>query len=191
MDYKIRQGQRKLKISLLELRKMGIFEEIEPPSVVYHMTDEENLQSILSDGKIKTFNDFVTFFFPDVKSMFVYIRLSDALHGKKYYNTDNKLVTAPPLDIEHTVLLKLVPRHEEKLKWYREIVSPDNQSEATIREQMKIILDLFNQCKIVHYGNFAFRTDSVEVTRLKDMYDNIPQDVQKLLDWINTQQRAQ
>lgn len=190
MDYKKRQGQRKLKVSLAQLRKMDIFEEITPPSVVYHMTDEENLQDILSDGKIKTFNDYVTFFFPDVKSMFVYIQLSDALNGKTYRSTDGIMVTAPPLDIERTVLLKLIPRREEKLEWYREVVSPNYQSLSTMPEQAKTITDLFSQCRIVHYGNFAFRTDSVEVTRLKDMYDNIPQDVQELLDWISTQQEA-
>ena len=155
------------------------------------MTDEENLQSILSDGKVKTFNDYVSFFFPDVKSMFVDIQLTGALKGKMYYNTDGILVTAPPLDIEHTVLLKLVPRREEKLAWYREVISPDkNQYSATLYEQIKTIRDLQNQCEIAHYGDFAFRTDSVEVTRLKDMYENIPQDVQKLLDWISIQQKA-
>lgn len=185
MDYKKRQGRTKLKVSLPELRRMGIFEEIETPDVVYHMTDEENLQDILSDGKIKSFNDFMTYFFLDTKFVPIYIRTSGALIGRMYHSTDGKILTAPPLDVEHTVVLKLIPRHEEKLEWYRELAPSGGQLFGEIPEQAKAILDLFNQSRIAHYGNFAFRTDSVEVIKLKDIYDNIPKDVQEVLDWLD------
>lgn len=63
MDYKKRQGRVKLKLSIQEVRKMEIYKEIEQPEMVYHMTDKDNLTDIISNGKIKSFNDFMTYFF--------------------------------------------------------------------------------------------------------------------------------
>ncbi len=41
------------RMSLLEMRKMDIFEEINQPKVVYHMTSRSNASLILETGKVK------------------------------------------------------------------------------------------------------------------------------------------
>lgn len=185
MDYIKRQGRRKLRVSLPVFRGMDIFEEIEQPEVVYHMTDKENLNDILSDGKIKSFNDYVTFFFPDTKVIPIYIQLTGALTGKLYYGTDEVIRKAPPLDIDNTIVLELIPRRTEKLEWCREVIS----AQEHLSEDAKPLRSLFNQCIIAHYGNFQFRTDSVKVIKLRDIYDNMPQDVQNTVEWMRTYQK--
>lgn len=166
-----------------------MFEEIEQPEVVYHMTGEENLNDILDDGKIKSFNDYATYFFPDTKFIPMYIQLSGALTGRSYYGTDGVILKAPPLDIDSTVVLKLIPRRTEKLEWCKEVIPTQNAKYEHTPEDVKVIWSLFNQCRIVHYGNFQFRADSVEVIKLRDIYDNMPQDVRDAVEWIRAYQQ--
>lgn len=125
MDYQKRQGSRKLRVKLERMRDMG-FERISQPDVVYHMTDRQNLESILKDGQIKQFNDFVTYFFLDVRFVSIYCELSEAYHGRQYYGTDGRILTAEPVVPENTVVLKLVPRRKEPDKWFREVVDATN-----------------------------------------------------------------
>lgn len=186
MDYIKRQGTKRLKVSLQQLRKMDIFEEIEQPDCVYHMTDKENLEDILADGKIKSFQDYLTYFFPDSKFVPIYIALSGALIGRQYYSTDGRIITAAPLNIENTVVLRLVPKRKEKLEWYREVVDSSKKGYSGMPQFADPLWKKFNECRIAHYGDFQFRTDEVTVMELKEIYKNMPDDVKEVLDWFQS-----
>lgn len=203
MDINKRQGRTKLKVSLLQLRKSGMFQEISQPEKVYHMTDRENLDSILNDGKIKSFHDYLTFFFSNTDCIPVYIQLTDALFGRQYRNTDGMAITAPPLQIENTIVLELVPRRKEKLEWYIEkplsitngnfdannpVRVSDKESGSIINgnfdadSPIRIIEEKFSDCRVVHYGDFSFFPDKVKLIELSDIYANMSKE---LSDAIN------
>lgn len=112
----------------------------------------------------------------------MYIQLSNALQGRRYYGTDGKIIIAPPLDIEHTVVLKLFPRRMEKLEWYREVIDSKEWGNENLSTIMNKTQKLFDECRICHYGDFSFKED-IEAIRLSDIYENIPQDIQSLIEW--------
>ena len=64
------------------------------------MTFRENLKDILDCGKIKSFNDFLTFFFINEEQAPLYIELTGAKDGRAYYGTDGTIIEAPPLIVE-------------------------------------------------------------------------------------------
>lgn len=188
MNYKERQGYTKLKVTLQQMRLMcnqGMFTEVEEPKIVYHMTDRANLKDILEDRKIKTFNDYMCFFFEDTKQIPLYLNLNGDLVGKEYHGTDGRIKKAKPLVIEDTVVLKLVPRRKETMVWYMENVS------QTITEEefgenypiVKMMWEEFDKCRLCHYADFAFRDDSVEVLELSDIMQNVAPDIQKIIDF--------
>lgn len=159
----------KHKISLDEMRQMDIFQSIEQPKVVYHMTDRKNLDKILRDGYIDTATDFICFFFPDLKSIPIYIRISRADIGRKYYGYDGLIHTAPPLIHEETVVLKLTPRYPEPMRWFKEVISGEDDSvPEKDKEKARAVIQQFNDCRVCHYGNLKFKRD-VEVIELTDI----------------------
>ena len=187
VDIAKRQGRTKLKASLLQVRKMETLEEIEQPPVVYHMTEKENLESILETGKIKSFNDYLTFFFTDAEQAPLYIQLTGAKRGRPYYNTDGLLKTAPPLVVEDMVVLKLIPRKKEKLEWFREVINePKSHYESVMTEDVKSLMDAFNNCKVCHYGDLQFEREQVEIIELTDVYrslsDGMTETIEKIKD---------
>ena len=185
VDINKRQGRAKLKVDLLQMRKMDIFEEIDQPEVVYHMTDRENLESIMESRKIKSFNDYLTFFFTNEEQAPLYIELSGALTGRHYYGTDGIPKTAPPLIVEDTVVLKLVPKKKEKLEWYREVIDGTKSGyETVMTPDIQPLWDEFNNCKVVHYGDFQFDVEKVEIIELADIYKNLSDDMAKVIEKI-------
>lgn len=103
------------KVSLMEMRRMGIFEEIEQPEYVYHMTSREKAKQILADGKVKVFGDYICFFFDDPKWIPLYIYVFGYDHGHEYMGLDGRPKKDPPLVHEDTVVLKLKSRRKEPL----------------------------------------------------------------------------
>jgi hypothetical protein len=161
-----------MKISLAMMRRMDIFEEIECPKIVYHMTSRKNAKSIINDRKVKCFDDYVTWFFTDPHQVPVYIYLTDADHGRRHYDTNGWPVTEPPLDHSDTVILKLSCRNEP-LAWYREVI---NSSKNGFRD-MTALQDQFwaymNDIRICHYGTLRF-AKVLDVIELTDI-DKLPQ----------------
>ena len=152
-----------MKITLNDMRRMGIFEEIETPQVVYHMTSRENLDSILRDGKIKSVRkdggkaDFVTWFFPSLEWIPVYILLTGANHGRQYYDFDGLLHTAPPLVHEETIVIKCTPRGRQSMEWYREKIDESNRNLPD--EYTKQLVDYMNRARVCHYGAMPFENN--------------------------------
>ena len=165
----------KKRVSLELMRSMDIWQPVDQPKVVYHMTNRANVEKILQDGYIDTMTDYVCFFFPDLKSIPLYIELSCADEGRKYYDFDGKIHTAPPLIHEETVVLKLIPRYIEPMYWYKEVMSvkdhqitSDGELSADDIKKAREKIKQFDDCRICHYGNFKFKRD-VEILELVDI----------------------
>ncbi len=159
----------KNKVSLDQMRSMDIYQSVDQPKVVYHMTPRKNLEKILQDGFIDTMTDYVCFFFPELKYIPLYIELTGADKGRQYHDFDGKIHTAPPLIHEETVVLKLTPRYIEPMHWYKEVVkATDDQILADDKEKARARIQQFNDCRVCHYGKFKFKRD-VEVIELVDL----------------------
>lgn len=158
-----------MKITLQQVRRMGLFEEIEQPKIVYHMTDRKNIPSILKDGKIKSVRengaqaDFMTFFFPSLEEIPVYIELTGADTGRKYYDFDGHIHTAPPLNHAETVILKLEPRGRQPLEWYKETINDSNRTFPN--DTARQLWEYMNNSRICHYGAMRFK-DNPEIIEL-------------------------
>lgn len=157
-----------MKIKIEEFRKLDIYKNALQPSAVYHMTTRDNLEPIVSSGKIKTGRDFVCWFFTDIEKIPAYIDLTGAMHGRQYYDFDGKIHTAPPLIPTEQIIIKMQPRRPEPLAWYKE----NTAEKATSDEQRKILL-LFDDCRIAHFDDFAFKSD-YEVFELTDILEQYP-----------------
>ena len=163
------------KVPLSELQRDPLFVRIEQPAIVYHMTPRKNLDSILNDGKIKVFDDFICYFFPALEEIPVYVKLTGALHGRQYIGFDGKSHTAPPLIPAEQIVLKLVPRYSEPLYWYRENTldrvmmqaERENWTEERLQEVIKR-QTAFDLARVLHYGDMKFRQQQVEILELSD-----------------------
>lgn len=170
---------KKVNMSLEQMLSMGIWERVPQPDTVFHMTHRDNLDSILKDGKITTGHDYICWFFTSLENMNTYITISNALEGRKYYDYDGKLHTAPPIVPSETVVLKMKPRYSEPLYWYREINTNNINDEQLIdedgtpltgkkREKALATLHQFDIARVVHYGAMKFKQPP-EVLELMDV----------------------
>lgn len=157
-----------MKIELRDFRKISIYEDAEQPPLIYHMTARDNLEPIINSGKIKTGTDFVCWFFTDLKEIATYIDLTGAIRGRKYYDFDGEIHTAPPLIPEDTIVLKMKPQRNEPLTWYRE-----NTAAGATNDESKKLLLLFDNCRIAHFDDFTFNTN-YEILELTDILKKYP-----------------
>lgn len=65
--------------------------KVTPPSVVYHLTRMENLDSILDDGKISRFLDSECWFCESLGKMKAYMEQTVMCEGKPYYAVGGQL----------------------------------------------------------------------------------------------------
>lgn len=163
------------RISLLEMRRLNIFEAINQPEVVYHMTSRSNAKQILESGRVKVFDDYVCFFFDDPKWIPVYIAVFNLDNGYAYQGFDMKVHRKPPLDHSDTVILKLTPRKKESMAWYREV---NNSLQTGLEEETQKKYDATvyasYKCRLCHYDDFSFRRDKAEVIELIDIDSSFP-----------------
>ena len=167
-----------MKITLAHIRQMrDIFTEIPQPETVYHMTHRSNLPAILKDGKIKNMDspggggaDFMTWFFPSLDNIPVYIELTGADTGRKYYGNDGQIHMAPPLNHAETIVLKLRPRGSQPMEWYTETKRGRDLS-GNAPEKTAKLLEYMNNCRVCHFGPMAFNPDPevIELTEVDKM----------------------
>lgn len=165
-----------MKVTLAQVRRMGIYEEIAQPEKVYHMTDRKNLENIIKDGKIKSKADYMTFFFPSIEDIPIYIELTGADTGRQYWDFDGKIHTAPPLNHAETVVLKLAPRGRQKMEWYRETINKTNTpfpNEPATKETARKLWEYMNNARICHYGSMPFEKNP-EIIELSEI-DKMPE----------------
>ena len=130
--------------------------KVTPPSVVYHLTRMENLDSILDDGKISRFLDSECWFCESLGKMKAYMEQTVMCEGKPYYAVGGQLCRYPKFVPEDYVLLKLTPRGYED-NWYRwnQEIPPGSS-----RELMQAAKE-FSMLKIGYRGDMAFRSAEV------------------------------
>lgn len=167
------------KLTLEQMLSLGIFKRIDQPPTVYHMTPRTNLDKIIMDGKIRTCTDYVCWFSTSIDKLLTYIELSNALTGRKHGDFDGKEHTAPAINPQDMVVLKLKPRFKEPLYWYAEF-TPHLEERAFIdgdtnqpipAEKRQECIDLrrkFDDSRICHYGDMKFKRD-FEVIELAEI----------------------
>ena len=156
-----------MKMSLKDVQRNDFFSKVQQPTVVYHMTDRKNVPSILHDRRIRVFGDFLCFFFPDLDSIPIYLDLSNAYEGRVYFGNDGMYHTAPPIIPEDTVVFKLEPRYKEPFAWFKE-----NTAKEVPLGTEKQIHELFDQCRLCHYGDMKFKNP--EILELTDILSSHP-----------------
>lgn len=171
------------KVTLNQMLSMGIWQRVDQPPFVYHMTPRANLESIKQDGRIHTGHDYICWFFEDLANIPVYLKISNALKGRSYWDYDGNLHTAPPLIPEDTIVLKLIPRYSEPLYWYREVIRiKENETINTATgkplagEEYKKACETqerFSKARIAHYQPFKFKKD-FEVLELAQILKEYP-----------------
>ena len=130
--------------------------KVTPPSVVYHLTRMENLDSILDDGKISRFLDSECWFCESLGKMKAYMEQTVMCEGKPYYAVGGQLCRYPKFVPEDYVLLKLTPRGYED-NWYRwnQEIPPGSPKELARAARE------FSLLKIGYRGDMAFRNAEV------------------------------
>ena len=126
--------------------------KVTPPSVVYHLTRMENLDSILDDGQIRRFEDSECWFCESLPKMKAYMEQTVMCEGKPYYAVGGQLCRYPKFVPEDYVLLKLAPC-QPKDNWYRwdQEVPPGSPKELVQAAKE------FSGLKIGYRGDMAFR----------------------------------
>ena len=89
-----------------------------PPSVVYHLTRMENLDSVLDDGKIRRFMDSECWFCESLGKMKAYMEQTVMCEGKPYYAVSGNSAAIPNLCRRTMFFSKLTPCGYED-NWYR------------------------------------------------------------------------
>ena len=94
------------------------YEKVPAPSIVYHLTKKENLNSILEDEAIRRFGDSECWFCESLPKMKAYMEQTVLCEGKPYYAVGGQLCCYPRFVPENYVLLKLTPCQQDD-NWYR------------------------------------------------------------------------
>lgn len=161
---------KKFNVTLAQMRSMDIFTQVSQPITIFHMTNRRNLNSIRNDGEINTGYDYVCWFFPDIESIPLYIELTGADRGRKYYDFDGMIHTAPPLIHEETVVLRLTPRYKEPWAWFIENAKPELAfADYRGEEEARKKIEQFNNARICHYGNLRFKKHELSVMNLNEI----------------------
>ena len=161
-----------MKTTLQEVRKLGIFQEIEPPKIVYHMTDRKNMESILKEGKINSRHDFMNYFFPSLEEVPVYIELTGADHGRQYYDFDGRDTHSGTVKPSLKPLFSnLSQAGNQRMEWY--IEKPAEGIIYGDKEAAQKKIEYFSKSRVCHYGPMRFKKNPqvIELTEI----DRLPE----------------
>lgn len=121
------------------------------PTEVYHLTKKENLDSILSDKRIRRFGDTECWFCRDIPDMLRYMEYTVLNEGAPYIGVGGRMMHYPKFEPREHVLLKLTPQKWED-KWYQwNQVVPQNAS-AKAKERAAELFSL----KVGYRGDLRF-----------------------------------
>lgn len=132
------------------------YQKVSRPSMVYHLTQKGNLDSILDDGVIRRFNDTECWFCESLDKMRAYMAQTVLCEGKPYYAVGGQLCRYPKFVPEDYVLLKLTPRGYEDnwYRWNQEI--PPGSPRRLVQAAKE-----FSMLKIGYRGDMAFKEPEV------------------------------
>lgn len=142
---------------------MGYVRVPERPSVVFHYTRRENLDSILRDGKIKRMGDTECWFCGSLEDTLALMRETIMVEGKPFYKLDGSVGHYPKFVPDDYVILKLTPRWQngEWVRWMQEV--PPNASKELAEAAYR-----FSMLKLGFRGDMKFypNPEVLEVTPL-------------------------
>ena len=132
------------------------------PTEVYHLTKQENVESIRTDKRIRRFGDTECWFCRTPEDMLRYMEYTVLCEGKPYFATGGRIEHYPKFIPEDYVLLKLTPsKWEEKWHQWNQELPPDASQAA--REQA----EEFSRLKIGYRGDLRFsKMEIIEMTQL-------------------------
>lgn len=131
---------------------MGYERIAKPDGPVYHYTKRENLNAILSDGRIRRMGDTECWVCGSLEDTLKLMENTVMMEGKPYYKVGGSLDFYPKFVPENYVILKLEPRYQsgEWVRWNQEMPPgcPPELIEAA-RE--------FSRLKLGYRGDLKFR----------------------------------
>lgn len=124
------------------------------PSVVYHYTRRENLDSILRDGRIRRMGDTECWFCSSLEDTLELMEQTVMVEGKPYYKVGGSIGRYPKFVPEDYIILKLTPRWQngDWVRWMQE-VPPGSPQEVVDAAQR------FSMLKLGFRGDMKFRPD--------------------------------
>jgi hypothetical protein len=124
------------------------------PTVVYHYTKRENLNSILRDGRIKRMGDTECWFCGSLEDTLALMRDTVMVEGKPFIKVGGSIGRYPKFVPEDYVILKLTPRWQngEWVHWIQEMPpgSPKEVVNAALR---------FSMLKLGFRGDLKFQSN--------------------------------
>ena len=122
------------------------------PTEVYHLTQQDKLDAILNDGKIRRFGDTECWFCESLEKMKAYMERTVLCEGRAYYGVGGQLCHYPKFEPDRHVILKLTPCRREG-NWYRwnqelPLHSPQELVQAAVE---------FSKLKIGYRGDLTFK----------------------------------
>ena len=124
------------------------------PSVVYHYTRRENLDSILRDGRIRRMGDTECWFCSSLEDTLELMEQTVMVEGKPYYKVGGSIGHYPKFVPEDYIILKLTPRWQngDWVRWMQE-VPPGSPQEVVDAAQR------FSMLKLGFRGDMKFHPD--------------------------------
>lgn len=113
-----RQGKKKIRVTHREMLLFLYCREVDPPKVVYHMTDRESAEAILKEKRVRCFNSYGCFFLPKKEYCSVYLKAFVETHHIRTTWDLDRVDLGQPDDL---VLLELhIDEPQEPHRWYNQ-----------------------------------------------------------------------
>ena len=102
---------------------MGYIRVTSKPEALYHYTRQENLDSILREGRIRRMGDTECWFCTSLEDTLELMRATVMVEGKPYVKLDGSIGRYPKFQPEDYVILRLNPRFQkgEWVQWMQEM----------------------------------------------------------------------
>lgn len=123
-----------------------------PPEIVYHYTQRQNLDQIITDQRIRRMGDTECWFCASLEDTLELMRRTVMREGAPYYGIGGILRFYPPFRADDYVILKLQAQYPDRSKWVRWMQAlPSNATRAQMAEAQ-----YFSNLKIGYRGDFRF-----------------------------------
>lgn len=147
------------------------YTKVSIPPVVFHFTKKKNLDSIMSDQKIRRFDDTECWFCRSKPDMLRYMQMTVLCEGKPFVDVDGRIKRYPKFNPDDYVVLKLTPRYREG-NWYQwNQVLPSYASPEVIAEGKE-----FSRLKVGFRGDLRFK--ECEVIDMAEILEQNTEQVQ-------------
>lgn len=123
-----------------------------PKAELYHYTKKENLERILSDGRIRRFKDTECWFCASLEDTLRLMELTAMNEGGLYIGVNGLPMRYPKFIPNDYVILKVTPRYSngDWVRWQQEVA-------GHCTEEQKALTQEFSSLKLGYRGDLKFR----------------------------------